>query len=154
MNTQTAQAPEVHKLVKVQRRVAKAGALFHSVRARMRGKSSADFPAVLDSVLHRKLSHDELSELGYKPSADPEDLVKKFWCALVFETYFAGHPRVSIPVHLLPRSKSHNSHLWTDSGEVQHRKTPIRIGDSKTGDAVYRSHSIQVDATLRRGDLG
>ena len=127
MSSHSAQAPEVHKLVKLQRRVATAGAIFHSLRARMRGKSSLDFPAVLDSVLHRKLSHDELAELGYKPGADPEDLVKHFWCALVFETYFAGHPRVTIPVHLLPRRKSASSPIWSDNQNAQQRKTPVRV---------------------------
>ena len=93
----------------------------------MRGKSSLDFPAVLIGSPTASYPMTGLAELGYKPGADPEDLVKHFWCALVFETYFAGHPRVTIPVHLLPRRKSASSPIWSDNQNAQQRKTPVRV---------------------------
>lgn len=108
---------EVKELDEVHKRATSAAALFRSVRARMRGRSSRDYPAILESVLERKLSHDELDELDYKPSTDPEELIKHLWSTLVFEAYFTGHPRVEIPVHLLPNSETAGCYLWNDSHE-------------------------------------
>jgi hypothetical protein len=92
-------------------RAAEADALFQSVREKMHGKSSLDFPAILEAVFNRKLSSEDLTELGYKPDADPEELINKLWYALVFEVYFAGHPRAGIRVHLLPRPQTPDCYL-------------------------------------------
>jgi len=116
---------EAQKMDEVHKRAATAGALFHSVRARMRGKSSAEFPSVLESVLHRKLTREELAELGCRPNADPEDLIKQLWYALVFEAYFAGHPRVTIPVHLLPGPEKPDYCLWSDDTQPSKHKKPV-----------------------------
>jgi hypothetical protein len=62
--------------------VVKAVTLFHSVRERMQGKTSRDFPTILESVLKRRLSDDELAELGYKSDRAPEELMKELWYAL------------------------------------------------------------------------
>ncbi len=101
MSVQNAQA-QVPICDQVRQRVRMASSLFHSVKQRMRGKTSLDFPAVLESVLKRRLSDEELTELGFTSQLDPEGLVKRFWYVIFFEAAFAAHPHASIPVHLLP----------------------------------------------------
>jgi hypothetical protein len=102
---------EGQELDEVHKRAVEADALFQSVRENMQGKSSLDFPATLEAVFSRKLSSDDLAELGYKPDADPEELINKLWYALSFEAYFAGHPRATIRVRLLPRPQTPDCYL-------------------------------------------
>jgi hypothetical protein len=115
------------------RRAVQAGALFQSVREQMQGKSSRDFPAVLSSVFHRQLTGEELSELGYKPDANPEELIKQLWYALVFEAYFAGHPRAKLRVHLLPRPETPNFYpVEQESGRTEQSPVPYGAGVART----------------------
>jgi AICAR transformylase/IMP cyclohydrolase PurH len=82
VGAEIAQSAESKKLDETHRRVVKAVSLFHSVREKMRGKTSIDFPAILETVLKRRPSDDELAELGYKPDRAPEELIKQLWYAL------------------------------------------------------------------------
>lgn len=113
VGSQEEHASEVTNPDELHTRATQASAIFRSVRARMHGRQSQDYPAVLEAVIKRKLSTSELDELGYKPETDPEDLIKQLWYALVFEAYFAGHPRATIRVHLLPLPETQNCYLWS-----------------------------------------
>lgn len=113
MSSEAGQAMKVPKLDEVYQRADQAAALYQSVRDNMHGKHSRDFPAILASALNRKLSDKELTELGYQPDADPQELIKQLWYALVFEAYFAGHPRADLHVRLLPPVQTPNCYLWS-----------------------------------------
>lgn len=106
---------EVQQLDEVHARAAKAGVLFQSVKAMMWGRSSLDFPFVLQSVFDRKLSEYELIELKYHPDQDPDELIKQLWCALVLDAFFAGHPHADIRVRLLPPPETPGSYLWSET---------------------------------------
>jgi hypothetical protein len=106
---------EVQQLDEVHTRAAKAGVLFQSVKAMMRGRSSLDYPFILQSVFDRRFSEYELIELKYHPDQDPDELIKQLWCALVLDAYFAGHPHAQIRVRLLPPPETSSCYLWSET---------------------------------------
>jgi len=106
---------EVQQLDEVHTRAAKAGVLFQSVKAMMRGRSSLDFPFILQSVFDRKFSEYELIELKYHPDQDPDELIRQLWYALVLDAYFAGRPHADIRVRLLPPPETSSCYLWSET---------------------------------------
>jgi hypothetical protein len=106
---------EVQQLDEVHSRAAKAGVLFQSVKAMMRGRSCLDFPFVLQSVFGRRFSEYELIELKYHPDQDPDELIKQLWYALVLDAYFTGHPHAAIRVRLLPPPETPGCYLWSET---------------------------------------
>ena len=106
---------EIQKLDEVHTRAAKAGVLFQSVKAMMRGRSSLDFPFILLSVFDRRFSEYELIELKYHPDQDPDELIRQLWYSLVLDAYFAGHPNADIRVSLLPPPENPGCYLWSET---------------------------------------
>jgi len=82
VGAEIAQSAESKKLDETHRRVVKAVFTLSFRREKMRGKTQHRFSAILETVLKRRPSDDELAELVTNRTEPLKKLIKQLWYAL------------------------------------------------------------------------